>query len=120
MVWHRSVVIPEGFPGLQLKLALGVKLTGGIRTIPQEAVYFNPRFSMKVLPSLTINHKIVTIAKELASAIHSTPDSEIAKHCAVLVREYHEDGSEERGERLIVCTSLVESGHAGTDAGPPQ
>lgn len=60
---------------------------------------------------------IVTVAKELASAVHSDPDGEIAKHCGVLIREYHEDRND--GERLVVCTSLVESGHAGTDGRIP-
>ena len=36
-----------------------------------------------------------------------------------MVRECHENGSEARGERLIVCTSLVERGHAGTDGVTP-
>jgi hypothetical protein len=66
-----------------------------------------------------MNRDIITVAKELASVVHSNPDGEIAKYCGVIVREYHEDKSEERGERLIVCTSLVESGHAGTDGRTP-
>jgi hypothetical protein len=119
MVWCRSVVIPEGFPGLQLKLSLSVKLSSGLRTIPPQEAHFNPRFSFQVLPSLTLDHNVITIGKEIASVIHSNPDDEIAKHCAVIVREYHEDRSDERGERLIVCTSLVESGHAGTDGRTP-
>jgi hypothetical protein len=66
-----------------------------------------------------MDHNIVTVAKELASVVHSNPDGEIAKHCGVLIREYHEDRSGEHGERLIVCTSLVESGHAETDGRTP-
>jgi hypothetical protein len=58
---------------------------------------------------------LLTVARELASVSHVEPDSEIAKHCGAIVRECHENGSEARGERLIVCTSLVEHGHAGTD-----
>ena len=57
--------------------------------------------------------KIITVAKELASVVHAHPDGEIAKHCAAIIREAHENTSEERGERLIVCTALVESGHNG-------
>lgn len=56
---------------------------------------------------------VVTVAKELASVVHAHTDGEIAKHCAAIIREAHELTSEERGERLIVCTALVESGHSG-------
>jgi hypothetical protein len=59
------------------------------------------------------------VARELASVSHVDPDSEIAKHCGAIVRECHENGSEAHGERLIVCTSLVEHGHAGTDGVTP-
>lgn len=55
----------------------------------------------------------MTVAKELASVVHKHPDGEVAKHCAAIIREAHENMSEERGERLIVCTALVESGHSG-------
>ncbi len=56
---------------------------------------------------------MVTVAKELASVVYDHSNGEIAKHCAAIIRECYENTSEERGERLIVCTSLVESGHAG-------
>jgi hypothetical protein len=55
----------------------------------------------------------VIIAKELASVVHAHPDKRIANYCAVILREALENRSEERGERLIVCSALVESGHAG-------
>jgi hypothetical protein len=60
-----------------------------------------------------MDRNIVTVARELASVVHTHPDGEIAKHCSAIIREAYENTSEERGERLIVCTSLVESGHAG-------
>jgi hypothetical protein len=34
-----------------------------------------------------MNRDIITVAKELASVVHSNPDGEIAKHCGVIVRE---------------------------------
>ena len=112
----RSVILPDvDYGGLHLKLAIGVKLTSAVRTISPESAYLGPRFSAQVVPALTMDRDIVTVAKELASIVHSNPNGDIAKHCAALVRECHEHGSEERGERLIVCTSLVESGHAGQD-----
>ncbi len=113
------MIIPNGFDGLHLKLALGIKLTSAVRTISPESAYFGPRFSAQVVPALRMDHNIVTVAKELASIVHSNSDGEIAKHCGAIIRECHEDSSEERGERLIVCTALVESGHAGTDGHTP-
>ena len=92
-----------------------MKITSVARTITPESAYLGPRFSAQVVPVLTMDRNIVTVAKELASIVHTHPDGQIAKHCGALVRECHEDTSEERGERLIVCTSLVERGHADTD-----
>ena len=111
----RSVVLPGFFGDLQLKLALGVKLTSAVRTISPESAYFGPHFSHRVVPVLMMNPEIVTVAKERGSVVHSDERGDVAKHCAAIVRQCFENGSEERGERLIVCTSLVESGHAGTD-----
>lgn len=115
----RSVVIPDAYRGLHLKLGVGVKLTSAVRTISPESAYLGPRFSSQVVPVLTMDRNILTVARELASVVHSNPNGEIAKHCAAIVRECHEDGSEDRGERLIVCTSLVESGHHGKDGHLP-
>jgi len=66
-----------------------------------------------------MDRNILTVARELASVVHSNPNGEIAKHCAAIVRECHEDRSEDRSERMIVCTSLVESGHTGKDGHLP-
>jgi hypothetical protein len=62
---------------------------------------------------------LVTVAKELASVVHTHPDGEVAKHCSLIIREAHEITSEDRGERLIVCTALVESGHSGENGHLP-
>ncbi|KAJ7454707.1 hypothetical protein FB451DRAFT_1408124 [Mycena latifolia] len=91
----RSVIVPNAYHELSLKLGVGIKLTSA------------------VVPALTMDRNIITVARELASVVHTHPDGEIAKHCAAIIREAYENTSEERGERLIVCTSLVESGHAG-------
>lgn len=66
-----------------------------------------------------MDHNIVTVSRELASVVHSNPNGEISKHCAAIVRECHEATSEDRNERLIVCTSLVEKGHNGKDGHLP-
>ncbi|KXN81323.1 hypothetical protein AN958_05178 [Leucoagaricus sp. SymC.cos] len=115
----RSVIIPGAYRDLSLKLGVGIKLTSAIRTISPESAYLGPRFSAKVVPVLELDPEVVTVAKELASVVHAHPDGEIAKHCAAIVRECYENTSEERGERLIVCTSLVESGHAGEGGDVP-
>ncbi|KAF8071691.1 IucC family-domain-containing protein [Lyophyllum atratum] len=109
----RSVIVPEAYQELSLKLGVGIKLTSAVRTISPASAYLGPRFSKRVVPALHMDPKIVTVAKELASVVHSHPDGEIAKHCSAIIREAHENTSEERGERLIVCTALVESGHSG-------
>ncbi|KAL0954601.1 hypothetical protein HGRIS_003561 [Hohenbuehelia grisea] len=111
----RSVIVPDAYQDLSLKLGVGIKLTSAVRTISPASAYLGPRFSAQVVPALTMDRDIVTVARELASVVHSHPDGEIAKHCSAIVREAYENTSEARNERLIVCTSLVESGHAGSD-----
>ncbi|TFK75105.1 hypothetical protein BDN72DRAFT_892460 [Pluteus cervinus] len=109
----RSLIVPNAYRELSLKLGVGIKLTSAVRTISPASAYLGPRFSAQVVPALTMDHSVITVAKELASVVHAHPDGEIAKHCSAIIREAHENTSEERGERLIVCTSLVESGHSG-------
>ncbi|KAG6837247.1 hypothetical protein H0H93_012642 [Arthromyces matolae] len=115
----RSVIVPEVYSTLSLKLGVGIKLTSAVRTISPASAYLGPRFSKNVVPALFMNPKIVTVAKELASVVSNHADGEIAKHCSAIIREAHELSSEERGERLIVCTALVESGHSGEGAHIP-
>lgn len=115
----RSVIVPDAYHELSLKLGVGLKLTSAVRTISPASAYLGPRFSKHVVPVLSMDPKIVTVAKELASVVHANPDGEIAKHCAAIIREAHENTSEERGERLIVCTALVENGHSGEDGHIP-
>ena len=115
----RSIVLPEILPTTQLKLAVGIKLTSAVRTTSPASVYLGPRFSAQVVPALHFDRTLLTVARELANVGHVQPDGEIAKHCRAIVRECHENDSETRGERLIVCTSLVESGLTGTDGVTP-
>lgn len=108
-----TVQVPDAYGGLLLKLPLGLKLTQHVRTIHLETAYIGPRFSAQVVPHLNLDPNLLIVAKELASVIHAHPDQEVAMHCAAIVREAHENNSEERGETIIVCSALVESGHAG-------
>jgi len=91
---------------------VGLRLTSAVRTISPASAYFGPRFSRDVIPVLAMDRNIVTVARELASVVHTDPDSDIAKHCSAITRECHEN-LYERGERHIVCTALFESGHSG-------
>ncbi|KAJ7128803.1 IucC family-domain-containing protein [Mycena crocata] len=109
----RSFLAPTAFTELSLKVGLGIKLIGAVRTITPVAAHFVPRFSALIVPALKMDHRIVTVARELASVVHTHPDVEIAGHCTAVIREAHDSTSEERGERLIVCSALSERGHAG-------
>ncbi|KAH9041648.1 IucC family-domain-containing protein [Lactarius pseudohatsudake] len=115
----RSVILPDILHATHLKLGVGIKLTSAVRTISPASAYVGPRFSAQVVPALHFDPSLLTVARELASVVHVAPDSDVARHCAAIVRECHENNSETRGERLIVCTSLVERGHAGTDGVTP-
>lgn len=90
-----------------------------MRTISPPSAFFGPRFSKNVVPLLSLDPNIVTVAKELASVVYSHPDDDIAKHCSVIIREALENTSEDRGERLIVCAALIESGHTGENGHIP-
>lgn len=108
-----TVQVPDASDKFSLKLALGLRITQAIRRIDPENAYFCPRFSAQVVPHLKLDSNVVIVAKELASVVHTHPDPDIAGHCGVIIREAHDINSEARGERVIVCNALVESGHAG-------
>ena len=108
-----SVQVPDASSDILVKLPIGLKLTQYLRTISTASAWIGPRFSDQVIPHLKLDPDVVIIANELASVVHAHPDKQIAKHCAAIIREAHEINSEERGERHIVCSALVESGHAG-------
>ena len=107
------MIVPDVYRELSLKLDVGLKLTSAVRTISPASAYLGPRFSKHIIPVISMDPKILTVVKELASVVHANPDGEVAKHCAAIIREAHENTSEERGERSIVCTALVETGHSG-------
>ncbi|KAF7338968.1 hypothetical protein MVEN_01973000 [Mycena venus] len=109
----RSFLVPTAFRELSMKVGLGIKLIGDVRTISPVAAHFVPRFSAQVVPALTMDRRLVTVARELASVVHTHPDDEVAGHCTAIIREAHDSISEKRGERHIVCSSLSEKGHAG-------
>jgi len=114
----RSVILPEILPATQLKFSIGIKLSSAPRIISLENAHFCPRFSAQVVPALHFDRSLLIVARDLASVAHVGPDPEIAMHCSAMVRECY-DNSDANGERHIVCTSLVERGHAGTDGVTP-
>jgi len=113
------MILPNVLTSTSLKLGVGIKLTSAVRTISPASAYLGPRFSAQVVPALSFDPALLTVAKELASVVHVHADGDIAKHCAAIVRECHEHASEEHGERVVVCSALVEHGHAGVERGVP-
>ena len=104
---------------LSLKLSVIIKLTSSVRNVLSGMAHLGPCLSKRVVPVLSLDPNIVTVNKELASVFHVHPEEKIAKHCSAIIRESHEIASEERGERLIVCTALTESGHRGEGGDVP-
>ncbi|KAG2182392.1 hypothetical protein INT43_007322 [Umbelopsis isabellina] len=104
----RSVVVPEIFRDLSLKLCVGMKVSSAMRTITPFTTYFGPRFSEHVVPRLTINKQILQIERELASACYKHDDFDVAKHCSCVVRDSFESRNEANGETVVVCAALVE------------
>ncbi|ORZ18745.1 IucC family-domain-containing protein [Absidia repens] len=103
----RSVAVPELFPGMSLKLCLGIKVSSALRTITPYSTYFGPGFSTGVVPHLTYDAKVLTIERELASAVYIHDDTDIAKHCSCVLREaveYDEDNE----DTIVPCAALVE------------
>lgn len=90
---------------------MGVRLTSVMRTISPP---MGPSFSGSIIPRLTYDRDILIMQQELASVVHIHPDPDIAKHLAGIVREGYENTSvEAHGERVIVCTALVETCYGG-------
>ncbi|CAM0142647.1 unnamed protein product [Umbelopsis sp. WA50703] len=104
----RSVVVPEIFRDLSLKLCVGMKVTSAMRTITPFTTYFGPRFSEHVVPRLTINKQVLQIERELASACYKHADFDVAKHCSCVIRDSFESRCEANGETVVVCAALVE------------
>jgi siderophore synthetase component len=103
----RSVAIPDLFPGMSLKLCLGIKVSSALRTITPYSTYFGPGFSSGVVPHLTYDPKVLTIERELASAVYAHDDTDIAKHCSCVLREAVEYGTDNE-DTIVPCAALVE------------
>jgi hypothetical protein len=108
-------VVPE-FPGIALKLAVGVKISSSLRTISHFTADFGPRFSKEVLSKLAVDPEILIVETEPSSAVYRFADADVSKHCTALIRNQYVPPE---GEALIVCAALLEMGHAGIPDGIP-
>jgi hypothetical protein len=116
---HSSVIVPDAYRDLCLKLPLAVKLTTSLRSIRPAFMDFSPWFSNEVVPLLAPSPKL-TIAREFATAFHIKPVDDTGRgHCGAIIREAFEKLYEENGERLIVCSGLTEYGHRGEGGDMP-
>ncbi|KAL0083998.1 IucC family-domain-containing protein [Phycomyces blakesleeanus] len=106
----RSVAVPDILPGLSLKLCLGIKISSALRTITPFSTHFGPGFSYDVVPKLTYDPNVLTVERELSSAVHINADFDIAKHCSCVLREAVEFpvDAEQCPDKVVVCAALVE------------
>ncbi|KAK0495633.1 IucC family-domain-containing protein [Armillaria luteobubalina] len=102
----RSIIVPGLNNGFHLKLPLGIKLTSAVRTISPASAYLGPRFSAQIIPKLTYDRTILTVAEEPVSLIGTHPDPLVARHLACLIRQDHTANSRTID---IVCTALVDT-----------
>ncbi|KAF8899908.1 IucC family-domain-containing protein [Gymnopilus junonius] len=109
----RTVIVPN-FPGIALKLAVGVKISSSLRTISHFTANFGPRFSADIVPKLAINSEILSIELETSSAVYRTQETELAKHFTAVIRDEYKVPD---GQALIVCAALLETDHANTPRG---
>ncbi|CDS10223.1 hypothetical protein LRAMOSA02899 [Lichtheimia ramosa] len=100
----RSVAVPGLLDNLSLKLCIGIKVSSALRIVSPFSTHFGPGFSANVVPRLSYDRNVLTIQRELASAIYRHDDPHMAKHCSCVVREAPE--SEEDID--IVAAALVE------------
>ena len=106
----RTVAVPDVLPGYSVKTAIPVKVTSALRIISVYSTYFGPGFSANVVPRLTYDRSILTVERDLASAIYRHDDPHMAKHCSCILREAVEYPTDESAadDAFVVTGSLVE------------
>ena len=118
---RRTIVFSE-IPNIALKLSVGIYVSSALRTISHFTANLGPRFSRDVVPRLSIDPNILTIEQEIASAVCSRDaegvsiDPDVAKHFTVVIRKQYAPAKD---EVVIICASLLETGHSGLPAGIP-
>ncbi|KAI8140145.1 IucC family-domain-containing protein [Fennellomyces sp. T-0311] len=101
----RTVAFPDILDNLTVKMSIGIKVTSALRTITPNTTYFGPGFSKHVVPRLSYDRQILVLERELASAVYCHPDTDVAKHCACVLREVASSNSD---EIHIVSAALME------------
>jgi siderophore synthetase component len=100
-------VVPIEHLEWAIKLSFGIKITSALRTITPWTTYMGPGM-MELLDKLVAdNADILKVAKEVASAVITNPDTNVAKHLSCIIRE---EAIQKTGdnEHVIVCAALVE------------
>ncbi|KAI9272746.1 IucC family-domain-containing protein [Phascolomyces articulosus] len=107
----RTVAIPDILKDLTVKLCIGIKVTSAMRIISVYSTYFGPGFSTNVVPRLTYDRSILSVERDLASAIYDHENPDIAKHCSCMLREaveYPSNPDDHNKDAFVVTGALVE------------
>ncbi|KAI9497663.1 IucC family-domain-containing protein [Zychaea mexicana] len=105
----RTVAVPDVLKELTVKLCVGIKVTSALRIISVYSTYFGPGFSTHVVPRLVYDRSILTVERDLASAIYHHDDPHVAKHCSCILREAVEYPSNPvNSDAFVVTGALVE------------
>ncbi|KAI8054548.1 IucC family-domain-containing protein [Syncephalis plumigaleata] len=100
-------VVPVEHPEWAIKLCLGIKVTSALRTITPWTTHMGPGMIGLLDKLVADNADILKVAKEVASAVITHPDTDVAKHLSCIIRE---EAIQKTGdnEHVIVCAALVE------------
>ncbi|KAJ7056636.1 IucC family-domain-containing protein [Mycena amicta] len=109
----RTVLIPA-MDNTALKLSVNMKISSALRTISHWTADFGPRFSEDIVPKLSVDPNIFSVAVEPASAVYSGVENSMRKHFTAIFREEFQP---KKGENIAVVAALLESGHHGAPAG---
>jgi hypothetical protein len=119
--WLSRTLIVPNFP-YALKLPINLKISSASRTISHFTTNHGPRFSTQILPRLAIDPSILTVEPEVASAVvmrhvaGGQMEEDMMRHTTAVFREYYVPP---KGESVVVCAVLGESGYAGLPVGEP-
>ncbi|KAJ7086118.1 IucC family-domain-containing protein [Mycena belliarum] len=109
----RTVVIPE-LPNMALKVAINMKISSALRTISHYTANFGPRFSNEIVPKLAMDHNILSVVQEPASAVFKGVEPSVRKHFTAIFRD---EFLPPAGQNVAVVASLLEMGHANVPVG---
>ncbi|KAF8419523.1 hypothetical protein EV426DRAFT_567368 [Tirmania nivea] len=104
----RTLAVPDLLPSKCLKLGIGVRISGALRTISSFTAYSGPGFSETIVPLLSYDKDILTIQSEIASAVAHHEDPNVSKHAACIVRDALQFGPESKKDLIVPCANLAE------------